>query len=108
MPFGQVSRRLHELHANKAKSLQLESADNRAYQPALDTIGFQQDERSLHEESSFLCSEPPHNPSDTALEKSKARAVELYQLAAAFPGAGNEKGKDGSARNGGIDPDGVG
>ena len=46
--FGQVRRHAHHLHRNDVERLVLEAGNNAAHEAALDTVGFQQNERAFH------------------------------------------------------------
>ena len=48
MPSGQFGRHAHHLHGDDVQAFFLKTGDNPASQPALDTVGLQQDERSFH------------------------------------------------------------
>ena len=48
MPFGQFGRHAHHLHGDDVQAFFLKTGDNPASQPALHTVGLQQDERSFH------------------------------------------------------------
>jgi hypothetical protein len=52
--FGQVRRHAHHLHRNDVECLVFEAGDDAAHQAALDTVGFQEDERAFHGEIRML------------------------------------------------------